>query len=471
VGCMVLLVRFSKIMIRHLGKRILLSTKSHWGRFWMSFAATVTTGWVIRVDAIEELNLRESGVLPNRRNRKLIGLRRKWYNAEELQRAGKYHESVLIRENILNEIYNYQGVDNSDYYPPLLGTSWSSNFGHLTAIGHLQLAQSLEIVNSGPRFVLDNSKIANRGLFEVVTSKMNVVGQANGTNWTELPEFWHLAERIRTIKGKDGFIDGVKLFDDIFAPKNLENLTNNYFQLDEEQVNKSTQGLLELGLPKNSPFVTFHVRENFSPLDPRTQPRRTFFRAIEELNNLGIWVVRIGDPGMDKFPQFTRFIDLTQQPKAGAEFHTYLLSHCEFFVGTASGPSWVPRLFGKPSLITNINEIGTQMSRGPGASIFLPKKYVQENGRPLRMREVFEKGFAFASLDKAELKTKGFSLEHNSELEISLAVNEILENYQEISYNPPTNPIEIEMVRREFKAVANGHFAQSYIERNQEFFN
>lgn len=464
-------MRLSTLIIRHLWKRLAMSTKSHWGRFWIGLAATVTTGRIIKVDAIEELNLRESGVFPNQRNRKLIGLRKHWYFSEEIQRVGKYHEAVAIREEILKEIYDYQGICDTDYYPPFLGTSWSSNFGHLTAIGHLQLAQALEIVSTGPRFVLDNSKLANRELFSVMTSKMNVVGQVNGTNWTELPEFWHLAERIRTIKGKDGFIDGVKLFDDIFAPENLENLSNSYFYMDEEQINKSTQSLLKLGLPKNSPFVTIHVRENFSPLDPRTQPQNTFYRSIEELNNLGIWVVRIGDPKMEKFPQFPRFIDLTQQPNAGAEFHTYLLSHCEFFVGTASGPSWVPRLFGKPSLITNINEIGTQMSRGPGASIFLPKKYVQEDGRRLTMREVFEKGLAFASLDKAELKTKGFSLEPNSELEISLAVNDMLESYQETSYTQLAYTTEIELIRREFEAVANGNFARSFIERNQGFFN
>jgi putative glycosyltransferase (TIGR04372 family) len=468
---MVLLVRLSSKLLKHLHRKILLAVKSRWGRLWLTTASSAMSGWLIKVDAIEELNVRESGVFPNRRNRRLIGLRKRWYFAEQIQRVGSYHEAVGIREEILSEIYEYHGIENTNYYPPFLGTSWSSNFGHLSAIGHLQLAQSLDIVRTGQRFVLDNSKPANHELFKVMTNKMSVVRQINGTAWTELPEFWHLAERIRTIKAKDGFIDGVKLFDEIFAPENMEALESAYFKLDEEQIDYATRSLQGLGLPKNSPFVTFHIRESYSPLDSRTQPKETFFRAIEELNDKGIWVVRIGDSNMEKFPPFSRFIDLTQMPNAGSKFHPYLLSHCEFFVGTASGPSWVPRLFGKPSLITNINEIGTQMSRGPRASIFLPKKYIREDGSALGMRELFERGFAYASLDKAELKTKGFSLEHNSEQEISLAVNEILENYQEDSHESHGFAKEIEMIRSEFKAVANGNFAYSYIERNQELFD
>ena len=468
---MILLVRLTPKRLRHLSRQIELSVKSRWGRLWLTIASSATSGRLIKVDAIEELNLRESGFIPNRRNRALIGLRKKWYIAEGLQRVGRYHEAVNIREEILTDLYHYQGIKDQSYYPPFLGTAWSSNFGHLTAIGHLQLAQSVEMVPLGTRFVLDNSKPANRELFNAMTSKMQLVGQVNGTNWTELPEFWHLAERIRTIRGKHGFIDGTKLFDDLFVQENLETLERNYFKLDEDYVNISTAKLQKIGLPKNCPFVTLHVRENISQLDPRTQPIQTYFRAIEELNKKGIWVVRIGDSGMEKLPRLPRFIDLVQQPEAGRDLHAYLLSHCEFFVGTASGPSWVPRLFGKPSLITNINEIGTQMSRGPGATIYLPKRYRRSNGQALSMRELFEMRFAFASFDRAELKNMGFLLEHNSELEIFSAVNEILKTYQDFSTKPTETYPNIQLLRREFQAVGNGNFSQAYIEENQEFFN
>jgi len=463
-------VRLTPKRLRQPARQIELSVKSRWGRLWLTIASSATSGRLIKVDAIEELNLRESGVMPNRRNRALIGFRKKWYIAEGLQRVGRYHQAVSIREEILTELYHYQGIKDPSYYPPFLGSAWSSNFGHLTAIGHLQLAQSLEMVSSGTRFVLDNSKPANRQLFNAMTSKMQLVGQVNGTNWTELPEFWHLAERIRTIRGRHGFIDGAKLFDDLFAQENLETLEKNYFKLDEDYVNNSIVKLEKLGLPKNCPFVTLHVRENFSELDPRTQPSQTYLRAIEELNDKGVWVVRIGDSGMEKFPRLSKFVDLVQQPDAGREFHAYLLSHCEFFVGTASGPSWVPRLFGKSSLITNINEIGTQMSRGPGATIYLPKRYRRCNGQALSMRELFEMRFAFASFDKGELKNMGFMLEHNSELEISSAVTEILETYQDFSTKSTETYPNIQLLRREFQAVGNGNFAQAFIEENQEFF-
>lgn len=456
--------------IRQFRRRFESSAKSRWGRFWLSLAASATSGKLIKIDAIEEVNLRESGVIPNRSNRKLVRLRKRWYEAEVLQRTGKYHLAVDIREEILTEIYDYQGVNAKSYYPPFLGTAWSSNFGHLTAIGHLQLAQSLGIVMEGTRFVLDNSKPANRELFNILTRGMQVVCQINGTSWTELPEFWHIAERIRTIKGANGFIDGVKLFDDIFDEANLNELQKNYFTLDEIYVCECIESLEKIGLPRNARFVTLHIRESSSVLDPRTQSRESYFRAIQELNNKGIWVVRIGDLEMQRFPDFPKLIDLVQQPDAGKRLHPYLLSQCEFFIGTASGPSWVPRLFGKPSLITNINEIGTQMSRGPKGSIYLPKSYRRFNGRQLTIREVFQEGFAFASFDKNELKERGFTLEPNSEEEISLAVNEIRENYENSADNTLDTDYNIQFLRAEFHAVSNGNFARTYIERNIEFF-
>jgi putative glycosyltransferase (TIGR04372 family) len=457
--------------IRQFRRRLESSAKSRWGRFWLSVAVSATSGKLIQIDAIEELNLRESGVIPNQNNRKLVELRKRWHEAEALQRAGKYHQAVDIREEILAEIYDYQGVNANSYYPPFIGTAWSSNFGHLTAIGHLQLAQNLGIVMAGKRFVLNNSKPANSEFFNILTRGMQVVGQVNGTTWTELPEFWHLAERIRTIKGKEGFIDGVKLYDEIFQASNLEKLQGNYFALDDKYINQTVEALQKIGLPRNSRFVTLHIRENFSVFDPRTQSGESYFRAIQQLNNRGIWVVRIGDLEMQRFPDFPKFIDLVQQPDAGKKFHPYLLSHCEFFVGTASGPSWAPRLFGKPSLITNINEIGTQMSRGPRGSIYLPKSYRRINGKRLSIREVFENGFAFASFDKYELKKLGYTLESNSEEEISLAVNEILETYQNATYATCETAEYVEVVRKEFRAVANGNFARTYIERNTELFN
>jgi putative glycosyltransferase (TIGR04372 family) len=433
---------------------------------WLGISWTMIGGRFLIPTAIEQWNISGSSLLPDKDFRLMRASQERWEEAESMQRLGKYHQAVKVREEILTELYDYQGVASKEYFPPLLGTTWSSNFGHLSAIGHHRLAKLLNIIPAGERFLLDNNKNANPELLREVSFGFSKVNQKSGTRWSEMPAFWHFSERIRTIKSTDGFIDGNKLFDEIFTEDNLKSLKGKYLRLSEEYSKKSLSELETYGLPKSAKFVALHIRERGPIGDPRTQPTSSFIPAINEITRNGYWVIRIGDKSMASLPNMPMVIDLVPKNNSARALHAYALAKCEFYVGTASGPSWVPRIFGVPSLITNLNEVATQAGRAPNGSIHIPKKYINRKGETLNLLQMFSQGFAFSSLMLHELKRKGISLEPNSSEEIFEATKEIL-NYLKGNEDKPNLFSEsVNSIRNIYDSPTWGNFAESFLSRN-----
>lgn len=446
--------------------RIRMTMISRWQRMWLGISWTMIGGRFLIPTAIEQWNISGSSLLPEKDFRLMRASQDRWEEAESMQRLGKYHQAVKIREEILTELYDYQGVASKEYFPPLLGTTWSLNFGHISAIGHHRLAQLLKIIPAGERFLLDNNKNANPELLREVSFGFSKVNQKSGTRWSEMPAFWHFSERIRTIKSTDGFIDGNKLFDEIFTENNLKSLKGNYLRLSEEYSKKSLHELETYGLPKSAKFVALHIRQGGPLGDPRTQPISSFIPAINEITRNGYWVIRIGDKSMASLPSIPMVIDLVPKNNCARALHAYALAKCEFYVGTASGPSWVPRIFGVPSLITNLNEVATQAGRAPNGSIHIPKKYINRKGETLNLLQMFSQGFAFSSLMLHELKRKGFSLEPNSSEEIFEATKEILNNIKGNSDKPNLFSESVNSIRSIYDSPTWGNFAESFLSRN-----
>jgi putative glycosyltransferase (TIGR04372 family) len=458
-------------LLKRLIIRIRMTVISRWQRFWIGICWSMTTGRMIVPTAIEQWNISGSSTVPTKEFDLMRVAQNRWEEAERLQRYGKYHRAVKIREEILSELYDFQGISNSDYFPPILGTTWSSNFGHLSLIGHHKLAQHLGIIPKGSRIILDNNYTANPELFREVCRGDSTVRQISGTRWSDMPTFWHLSERLRSIKTRDGFVDTSKLIDETFSEKNLLSLDGNYFKLSGEYSETSAIKLELYGLPKLAKFVTIHIREGGPIGDPGTQPISSFIPAIKEITRNGYWVIRIGDRSMAKLPDMNKVIDLVPKNNFGQELHTYALARCEFFVGTASGPSWIPRIFGVPSLITNLYSVGTQVGRAPQGSIHIPKKYVTTKGKMLSLAQLFKYDLAFSSPMTYELTRKGINLESNTSDEILESTKEIIDTLKGAKKEPSVFNEIIDSIRRIYDPPAWGNFSESFISKNPEWLN
>ena len=117
--------------------------------------------------------------------------------------------------------------------------------------------------------------------------------------------------------------------------------------------------LLRLGVPPGAPIVTLHVRdEGYNDhivweMGLRDSNVDDYGAAVACLAERGITVVRLGDPGMRRATPRPGLIHYPFSEAKSDVLDVYLAARCRFHIGTSSGMSFVPLLFGRPVLMTN----------------------------------------------------------------------------------------------------------------------
>jgi putative glycosyltransferase (TIGR04372 family) len=120
-----------------------------------------------------------------------------------------------------------------------------------------------------------------------------------------------------------------------------------------------------LGIPEDAWYVCLHVREpsfhgrwNKVWEQARDADIRTYGAAIETILERQGYVVRMGDPNMPPLPPIDGAIDYARSELKCEYADILLLSGARFFVGTNSGLSIVPGIYGVPCVLTNWVPIG-----------------------------------------------------------------------------------------------------------------
>ncbi len=113
----------------------------------------------------------------------------------------------------------------------------------------------------------------------------------------------------------------------------------------------------ETGLTPEDPIVTLHGREGGFRTDLHQSLRNVDIRAclpaIRALVARGYRVVRLGDPSMSPLPPLTGVVDYALSPLKTPELDILLPAAAAFHIGSSSGLSKVPLLFGTPTLFLN----------------------------------------------------------------------------------------------------------------------
>lgn len=169
----------------------------------------------------------------------------------------------------------------------------------------------------------------------------------------------------------------------------------------EERI--GTRMLEEIGIPKGSSFVCFHIRDSaylnsvapsrdWSYHNYRDCSIQNFIPAVEELVRRGHYVVRMGakvkEPLNIKNPKIidyavkyrTDFLDI------------FLAAKCTFFIGCGAGIDGVARIFRRP--IAYPNNIPLEyMPMWSSKDLTIPKKlFYRKENRFLTFKEVFDLG-------------------------------------------------------------------------------
>lgn len=132
-------------------------------------------------------------------------------------------------------------------------------------------------------------------------------------------------------------------------------------ELSAMETARGKDALRELGLPDGAWFVPLHVRDSGFKADQGygaienvlNGEISSYAQAIQAVVERGGWVIRIGDSRMQPLPPMRNVIDYAVSQNKSPETDLYILGAGRFYIGTSSGPAYVPPLFGIPCVLTN----------------------------------------------------------------------------------------------------------------------
>lgn len=412
--------------------------------------------------------IKNSGILTNHNDQTSYDLSAAWEKTDKLWVDGKYNESVKARKILLEDLYRFNEVEIENYFPPSLSIGFLGPMGHQALLGVHLSAQNLGILPKGTRTAIRVLGEEPKPLLDVFKPYLNYVNYRTSPAWTELPNHWHSTERLQLIRAHDGFIDLYEMIENVFTKSN-PTPEKPLFNLDKNYIDYCQTELAKLGLRQDDWFVGLHIRNDGHTEARRNQPVESYLRAIEDVISRGGKVIRIGDTSMPPMPSQLGFIDLVAESNSRKDLHLYVLAKSLFFIGTSSGPSSVPALFGVPTLITNTTSIGRNVLSAAKNSIYIPKLNLDSKGKIRSFRETLKTPDAFGELELPDLRQLGIQLRTNSSEEIISAVSEMfekIENNQICGQNE--YELRVNEIRAESSWTSKGIFAVSFLERYQE---
>lgn len=194
-----------------------------------------------------------------------------------------------------------------------------------------------------------------------------------------------------------------------------------FLRADGELEARGAAELAKLGIDADRPIVTLHVREQgyndnvANIMRLRDAHIASYVPAVRELVGAGYTVVRLGDATMSPVTAVDGLIDYPFTGSKSDWMDVYLAGRCAFHIGTSSGMSFVPLLFGRPVLFTNWPTLA-HMVCAPSV-ITIPKilrtlegqvvpfeTFYNEHGEILEASDAILHGLAFDDNDPPDIR-------------------------------------------------------------------
>lgn len=187
-------------------------------------------------------------------------------------------------------------------------------------------------------------------------------------------------------------------------------------------------------------FCTIHVREPGFRLNDhlwldsgRNAKIETYKKAIEHIEKNEGFTIRLGQKRKNQF-KFKGFFDYGSSTFKSDFLDMFLIYRAKFNIGTSSGLSFLPIIFGKyRNIFTNLNLlffVSIPGSIGIPKLIYSIKKKKIEN---LRTYEKFDPPLLFYG--NKSFKNFGYKLIENSSEDILMSVQEFLNNFKKKNWN------------------------------------
>jgi len=329
-------------------------------------------------------------------------------------------------------------------------------------------------------FISPGVQPANPYLFELLKNVAHVI---------DSPFYYHLYHTRSLLLDEDYYAKlpydlqssqrGIEPMDvNIDGYRNLIDIYQKYPQImriPEEDAEFGWQYLSSFGITKSDKIVLLHVRDSaylkkkypkndFSYHDFRDADITNYQEAVEELIVKGYKVVRIGsDTDQQLAINHTNYIDLcvNKAEQHGDFYEVFLISVCEFFIATTSGPMSIAAMFETPTLCINSVPFHPPYFNN---SRFIPKRLMQ-NGEEVSLLEVCRGKVLSDEVDTPILFTfVGSDLEKLNYEYIENSPTEITEAVLEFSLQ--VNERQFENTRTELQQAYVDALPEDFIYKN-----
>ncbi len=223
-------------------------------------------------------------------------------------------------------------------------------------------------------------------------------------------------------------------------------------RLSDEHRSRGERGLRDLGVEPGRWYVCIHARtETFAQGEDqsyRNCDAATFDAAIDAIVERGGIAIRMGDPSMPKMAPRRGLIDYVHTPLRSDFLDVFLSASCRFFVGSCSGLSCVPVIFGVPIVSVNICPTSHVLAY-THRDLTLPK-LIRSNatGRPMTFPELFAGPIADLRFG-AQFREAGVTVIDNTREEIFQVVMEMLERVEGTHRDSPDD----EALQQRFRSL------------------
>ena len=214
--------------------------------------------------------------------------------------------------------------------------------------------------------------------------------------------------------------------------KSFSNYTPPY--LSKEKKNNLDQIRIKMGIPLSDWFVCLHVSEGIAPNKKtvRNASIGNYIKAIKSIVEAGGWVVRLGDSMMKPLPQMKRVIDYAHSPYKSELMDLYIINQCQFFIGLASGPTFVAALFDKPQILVNMTDWSMGVPLKKNNLILIKHVFSRSRDCFLSIEEIMQEPYQVTVFEKP---SDEYFLVENTSDEIRDVVEEFLNHPDSFEYS------------------------------------
>jgi putative glycosyltransferase (TIGR04372 family) len=232
------------------------------------------------------------------------------------------------------------------------------------------------------------------------------------------------------------------------------------FSLSDEERKLFRQRMAQAyGLPEDAWFVLVHVREpgfhahwHAHHAGTRNAEIKAYSEVFDFVLSKGGWVVRGGDSSMRPLTPRERVIDYAASTQKHPAIDIYLCAECAYFIGTNSGFSLIPPIFGKRCGLTNWSPIA--IPNWYLDDVYIPKLVRKTSeGRYLSFKEMYT-SFAGWSQFARDFANTDFVIEDNSPEDL----RELAEELHDETFGASAAPTREDQDRlRHFNKIVTTH--------------